>query len=217
VYSHSSRHILACCCTVALVTSAAAAVSQSIVSLHSKLVGVQANETSHYCTHSKHLRFYCCSHEQKLLQAAWRLPEFCFFTHAIVAKQKPGEKRKKLLCNKLVRPLAAPSSLHLLSASHTSKTLQQRQLVCSSSFSSTTPSHQHKQSNMSGWDAYVQTQLIASGAISQGAILGKADLQLYAQEGGFEVSETTPFYPSDPRLLALHLLKRALSSSRAHY
>ena len=40
---------------------------------------------------------------------------------------------------------------------------------------------------MSGWDAYVQTQLIATGAISQAAILGKADLQLYAQAGDFEV------------------------------
>ena len=41
---------------------------------------------------------------------------------------------------------------------------------------------------MSGWDAYVETQLIASGAISQAAILGKADVQLYAQAGDFAVS-----------------------------
>jgi hypothetical protein len=38
------------------------------------------------------------------------------------------------------------------------------------------------------WNQYVTTQLIATGAVCQGAILGKADTQLYAEEGGFAVS-----------------------------
>ncbi|KAG5190138.1 profilin [Tribonema minus] len=40
------------------------------------------------------------------------------------------------------------------------------------------------------WDAYISTQLTASGVICQAAILGKADMQIYAQEGGFAL------YPS---------------------
>ena len=38
------------------------------------------------------------------------------------------------------------------------------------------------------WNQYVTTQLIATGAVCQGAILGK-DTQLYAEEGGFALKQ----------------------------
>lgn len=40
---------------------------------------------------------------------------------------------------------------------------------------------------MSGWNAYVDTQLVATGAVVQAGIFGKADMQLYANAGDFQV------------------------------
>lgn len=40
---------------------------------------------------------------------------------------------------------------------------------------------------MSGWNAYVDTQLVATGAICQAGIFGKADIQCYANAGDFQV------------------------------
>lgn len=42
-------------------------------------------------------------------------------------------------------------------------------------------------SNMSGWNAYVDTQLVATGAVCQAGIFGKADMQCYANAGDFQV------------------------------
>mmetsp|Transcript_11095 Transcript_11095/g.16543 ORF Transcript_11095/g.16543 Transcript_11095/m.16543 type:complete len:152 (+) Transcript_11095:129-584(+) len=50
---------------------------------------------------------------------------------------------------------------------------------------------------MSGWDAYVQTQLIDTGAVHQAAILGKDDLQLYAEIGGFQLCSYTTNVTND--------------------
>lgn len=40
---------------------------------------------------------------------------------------------------------------------------------------------------MSGWNAYVDTQLVATGAVCQAGIFGKADMQCYANAGDFQV------------------------------
>eukprot|EP00904_Undaria_pinnatifida_P004433 jgi/Undpi1/13991/HiC_scaffold_9.g03642.m1 len=40
---------------------------------------------------------------------------------------------------------------------------------------------------MSGWNAYVDTQLVATGAICQAGIFGKADIQCYANAGDFQL------------------------------
>ncbi|KAG5177589.1 profilin [Tribonema minus] len=37
------------------------------------------------------------------------------------------------------------------------------------------------------WNEYITSSLLSSGVIVQGAILGKADMQLYAEEGGFQL------------------------------
>ncbi|CAM9453502.1 unnamed protein product [Choristocarpus tenellus] len=39
---------------------------------------------------------------------------------------------------------------------------------------------------MSGWNAYVDTQLVATGAVCEAGIFGKADMQLYANAGDFQ-------------------------------
>jgi Profilin len=133
---------------------------------------------------------WCCCDVEKSRYAGGGYRNFCF-SHAIglncAAKirnclllQKLSPSRNQLLA-------LAQSFTHLQDFSAASACAQQQLLQ------SHTPRNQHTQSNMSGWDAYVQTQLIASGAIAQGAILGKADLQLYAQEGGFEVSRQRLF------------------------
>lgn len=44
---------------------------------------------------------------------------------------------------------------------------------------------------MSGWNAYVDTQLVATGAICQAGIFGKADIQCYANAGDFQVQILT--------------------------
>ncbi|CAM9379712.1 unnamed protein product [Ectocarpus sp. 4 AP-2014] len=40
---------------------------------------------------------------------------------------------------------------------------------------------------MSGWNAYVDTQLVATGAVCQAGIFGKADMQCYANAGDFQL------------------------------
>lgn len=37
------------------------------------------------------------------------------------------------------------------------------------------------------WNAYVDTQLVATGAVCQAGIFGKADMQCYANAGDFQV------------------------------
>lgn len=39
---------------------------------------------------------------------------------------------------------------------------------------------------MSGWNAYVDTQLVATGAVCQAGIFGKTDMQCYANAGDFQ-------------------------------
>ncbi|CAM9205906.1 unnamed protein product [Ascophyllum nodosum] len=40
---------------------------------------------------------------------------------------------------------------------------------------------------MSGWNAYVDTQLVATGAVCQAGIFGKGDMQCYANAGDFQL------------------------------
>lgn len=46
---------------------------------------------------------------------------------------------------------------------------------------------QNRSATMSGWNAYVDTQLVATGAVCQAGIFGKADMQCYANAGDFQV------------------------------
>ncbi|CAM9126770.1 unnamed protein product [Chrysoparadoxa australica] len=42
---------------------------------------------------------------------------------------------------------------------------------------------------MSGWGAYVETQLVATGAVSEAGIFGKEDAALYANAGDFQLRQ----------------------------
>ena len=157
---------------------------------------MQANRTSHCCTYLHYHKSCCCCSAVVLLRCrkkplrGWRLPKFLLFTcdrAELRCKNKKLPFAPKLSPSRNQLLALAQSFTHLQGFSAASACSQQQLLQ------SHTPRNQHTQSNMSGWDAYVQTQLIASGAIAQGAILGKADLQLYAQEGGFEVSRQRLF------------------------
>ncbi len=52
---------------------------------------------------------------------------------------------------------------------------------------SNTSQPSNKSATTMSWNTYVDTQLVATGAIVQAGIFGKADMQCYASAGDFQV------------------------------